>query len=357
MPLSALEVRVGGRDNLIVANSGDGTLALLTGDAGGLGLVRALADQLHPTDLALADLTADQVGVYVASEGRNLAARVDFALDFGLPVPSFGEEGEGRSVALLLPIEESTLAIIATLLPAEGPAPQAGAAAAAEGPPPPAFLIGLDALGAGAGAHLADMVANGPRLAAVVEPVLAEVGRSLRQSFPRVGGLALPVQLLARAGLRVLRSAVTAPGALAAALGGPDLTLPDLPWQQVAEDVGQALLRVGRSVLHLPELPVPAPRPDASPQPAPPEEAEAQIAPKAVALPVPEPAEEERPVTAADHPRSAPPQGTATPAAIVLLGLAAWGTSVPAGRTLPADEGPAGKRRRRPAPDAASEVG
>jgi hypothetical protein len=305
VPLAAVAFSVGGREGLIIANSGDGTLALLAGDASGLALLRTVADQLHPTDLALADLTANEVGVYVANEGAGLAARVSFALDFGVPVPSLGEPGEARSVALLLPIEESTLAIIATLLPAEVAPPAAGGPApAGEATPPPAFQIGLDALvGGGAVAHRA---VGESRAAAALDVLLAAVTHAWRETFAQDGGLPLPVRLVVRTGLEALQSAVAIPGAVAATLGTPDL-----PWQQVVEDVREALLRAGRSLLSVPQRPAPAPP---APQPAPPEEVEAPAAPagpEAVEVLLPGPGEDVGPTVAADRPAEEAPDSTA----------------------------------------------
>jgi hypothetical protein len=251
-PLAAVAFAADGRENLIVANGGDGTLALFTGDANGLALIRTLADRLHPTDLALADLTSDQVSLFVANQGRDSAERVTFALDFGLPLPSFGEPGAVRGagpVALLLPSEESTLAIIATLVPADlGPAPAAGGPEAATDRvlPAPDFLISLEGMDRGGDRT------GGPHLGPVVEQLMAAIARAFRAGGP---GGALPgeIRLAADVGVRTALSAALVPEALATLLGTAERLVPDLPLQSVLDDVGDALMRTGRSLLNLPE--------------------------------------------------------------------------------------------------------
>ena len=72
-PVAALMFHSGnGFDNLIVANNGDGHVALLKGSAEGLILdPRDIQDLLSPTALALSSFTGGLVQVYAATEGND----------------------------------------------------------------------------------------------------------------------------------------------------------------------------------------------------------------------------------------------------------------------------------------------
>jgi hypothetical protein len=194
-PVSALIVKSTdtGMDNLLVANQGNGNLAFLQGGASGfiLGPVQTVTDLPNPTALAVSDpqalavstLSASQLVFYGATEGVDRAFQVTFSLNFGATagvpggnpgagVPggnpggggggssgggndgggggegNGGEGGGGGSgapvmAAQLLPLSESSLALIGTLLTltidiggaSVGDAPTGPAVAAAPGGP------------------------------------------------------------------------------------------------------------------------------------------------------------------------------------------------------------------------------
>jgi len=108
-PVAALMFHSGnGFDNLIVANNGDGHVALLKGSAEGLILApRDIQDLLSPTALALSSFTGGLVQVYAATEGNDRDATL---LTFQLG-------GElGATVPGLQPLRDAALPLIATLL-------------------------------------------------------------------------------------------------------------------------------------------------------------------------------------------------------------------------------------------------
>ncbi len=81
-PVAALAGDFNGDDmsDLIVANNGDGQIALLLGQAGGLKLERMLSTDLRPTDLALGSVEGQRVAFFVAGEGTELATPLSFNL-------------------------------------------------------------------------------------------------------------------------------------------------------------------------------------------------------------------------------------------------------------------------------------
>ena len=101
----------GGFNDLIVANSGDGVFSLLEGGPGGLTLTstETMPDLPDPTALALSLLTDDQVEFYAATAGLDAAFLVGFPLG-GTAAAS------GTAVAQLVPLQESALALVGTLL-------------------------------------------------------------------------------------------------------------------------------------------------------------------------------------------------------------------------------------------------
>src|SRR5262249_11875170 len=112
--------------------------------------------------------------------------------------------------------------------------------------------------------------------------------------------------LMTNLGMRTIRSAATLPSVVATTLGTAELNLSEIPWQQVMEDVGQALLRASRSVLNLPEAPRPQaprrrvpgddpPEETSAPTPSPAPEAEESPPPtlEEARFPSPQPEEEE----------------------------------------------------------------
>lgn len=108
-----------GLSDLVVAHNGDGVVSLLLGHDGGLSLqATRTAGLAHPTALAFADAAANELGVYVAGEGAEAVGRLAFALEFGpISLATSEPPGGGRAqIAALLPLQESTVAIVATLL-------------------------------------------------------------------------------------------------------------------------------------------------------------------------------------------------------------------------------------------------
>ena len=109
-PVAALMFHSGnGFDNLIVANNGDGHVALLKGSVEGLILdPHDIQDLLSPTALALSSFTGGQVQVYAATEGSEAATLLTFQLG--------GETGGMPTVPGLQPLRDAALPLIATLL-------------------------------------------------------------------------------------------------------------------------------------------------------------------------------------------------------------------------------------------------
>ncbi|MGA7498558.1 MAG: VCBS repeat-containing protein, partial [Isosphaeraceae bacterium] len=98
-PVVAFEFSSGsGFDNLVVANNGDGTFALLEGGPDGLNLTATETEPgLNPTDLAFLAFTGGQVQFYAATEGSEAATLLTFQLG-------------------LQPLRDAALPLIATLL-------------------------------------------------------------------------------------------------------------------------------------------------------------------------------------------------------------------------------------------------
>jgi hypothetical protein len=97
-----------GFDDLIVANNGDGHLALLEGGADGLILDPDIQELLNPTALALSSFTGGLVEVYAATEGSEAATLLTFQLG--------GETGGMPTVPGLQPLRDAALPLIASLL-------------------------------------------------------------------------------------------------------------------------------------------------------------------------------------------------------------------------------------------------
>ena len=110
-PVAAFEFSSGsGFDNLVVANNGDGTFALLEGGPDGLNLTSTETEPglLNPTDLAFLAFTGGQVQFYAATEGSEAATLLTFQLG--------GETGGMPTVPGLQPLRDAALPLIATLL-------------------------------------------------------------------------------------------------------------------------------------------------------------------------------------------------------------------------------------------------
>ena len=99
-PVAAFEFSSGSSfDNLVVANNGDGTFALLEGGPDGLNLTSTETEPglLNPTDLAFLAFTGGQIQFYAATEGSETATLLTFQLG-------------------LQPLRDAALPLIATLL-------------------------------------------------------------------------------------------------------------------------------------------------------------------------------------------------------------------------------------------------
>lgn len=118
-PLTALaqDVNNDGSLDLVVANNGNGAIALFTGSVTGLTLLQTLQSALtpHPTALALANLDGNFLGLYVGTAGIEAA----FYLQF-----DFHQQSEG-SFLLQAALAQATLRgisgqLVAELLPLKG---------------------------------------------------------------------------------------------------------------------------------------------------------------------------------------------------------------------------------------------
>ena len=97
-----------GFDDVIVANNGDGHVALLEGSPEGLILESDIQTLLNPTALALSSFTGGLVEVYAAAAGSEAATLLTFQLG--------GETGGMPTIPGLQPLHDSALPLIATLL-------------------------------------------------------------------------------------------------------------------------------------------------------------------------------------------------------------------------------------------------
>ena len=104
----------------MVGNAGDGVLALFEGSSAGLTLTSSetAPDLPSPTALAFSALTGGQVQFYAATEGQEAAALVALSLGGGevSPLSSAPASPTSSGVAQLVPLQESSLALVGTLL-------------------------------------------------------------------------------------------------------------------------------------------------------------------------------------------------------------------------------------------------
>jgi hypothetical protein len=102
-----------GFDDLVVANEGDGVLALLEGGPDGLSVTSTRLEPglPRPSALALSAFTGGQVDFYATTEGVEAASLLAFRLSGGPSAASAGTRAQ------LTPLEESPLALVGTLLP------------------------------------------------------------------------------------------------------------------------------------------------------------------------------------------------------------------------------------------------
>jgi hypothetical protein len=114
-PVAAFAVMgLNGFEDLVVANNADGRVALLAGSPQGLTVeaVDSSLDLQNPTGLALASLLNNNLEVYATTDGEETASLLIFALG-GQSISALTASGQSLS---LLPLRESSLPLIATLL-------------------------------------------------------------------------------------------------------------------------------------------------------------------------------------------------------------------------------------------------
>ena len=101
-----------GFDDLVVGNSGDGVLALFEGSEQGLTLTsKTNSDLVGLTALTFSALTGGQIQFYAATAGREVPTLVDLSLGRETqPPPST------NNLAQLVPLQQSSLAVVGTLL-------------------------------------------------------------------------------------------------------------------------------------------------------------------------------------------------------------------------------------------------
>jgi hypothetical protein len=123
-----------GFSDLVIANRGDGRLALFLGGGTGLSLSQSFTSSAvpHPTALAFDSVSDGLLSFYASTEGLEAATLLSFTLAGGREGPSdhppliFPGPGPGspgtpapgptEQVARLVPLRESALALVATLL-------------------------------------------------------------------------------------------------------------------------------------------------------------------------------------------------------------------------------------------------
>jgi predicted phosphodiesterase len=120
-PAAAVQFTLsGGFDGLAVANNGSGSVALFTGGPDGLSAAEVVLtpDLPSPTSLALESVSGNQVEVYGATAGAESATLLTLLLTGGstravlTPAP-----GAALGIASLVPLRDTDLALVATLLP------------------------------------------------------------------------------------------------------------------------------------------------------------------------------------------------------------------------------------------------
>jgi hypothetical protein len=125
-PVTAFSFSAGsGFDNLVVGNGGDGVLALFEGSDQGLSLssTETNPDLPSPSALVYAGLAGGQVQFYGASEGREAAALVALSLG-GEIAPALAPVAPATpAVAQVVPLQESSLALVGTFLITTLPSP------------------------------------------------------------------------------------------------------------------------------------------------------------------------------------------------------------------------------------------
>ncbi len=109
-----------GFDDLVVGNSGDGVLALFEGGENGLAMTSATTEPSlpSPSDLAFATLSGGQVEFYAATAGHEAATLVALSLGGETLAETETETSTAtvNNVAQLVPLNESSLALVASIL-------------------------------------------------------------------------------------------------------------------------------------------------------------------------------------------------------------------------------------------------
>ena len=105
-----------GQDSLVVANNGDGNIALLLGGDNGLALSSVISSPLlpNPSALALASFSSDGLAFFATTDGSESA--VPFGFQFEESAALASESSATAASAQLLSLNESSLALIGTLL-------------------------------------------------------------------------------------------------------------------------------------------------------------------------------------------------------------------------------------------------
>jgi hypothetical protein len=145
-PASAFAVTLPGDtlESLVVANGGDGNIALLSAGADGFGLSSVVSSPAvpNPSALELAGFSGGEMEFYATSEGVESAAVLGFQLETtGVGTPTGPPEGttvgpETGATAQLVSLNSTSLALVGTLLtvsinsPSEAEATEGGPAAA-----------------------------------------------------------------------------------------------------------------------------------------------------------------------------------------------------------------------------------
>jgi hypothetical protein len=109
-----------GFEDLVVGNAGDGVLSLFEGGTAGLTLTSTSVQPSlpSPTDLAFSALSGGQVQFYAATAGREAATLVALSLGGETLALSQSDSALGAvsNVAQLVPLEQSSLALVGALL-------------------------------------------------------------------------------------------------------------------------------------------------------------------------------------------------------------------------------------------------
>jgi hypothetical protein len=112
----AVDLQGNGQDSLVVANNADGNIALLLGGENGLALSSVISSPFlpNPSALALASFSSDGLGFYATTDGSESAIPVGFQFEESAALAS--ESSATATSAQLLSLNESSLALIGTLL-------------------------------------------------------------------------------------------------------------------------------------------------------------------------------------------------------------------------------------------------